>query len=442
MNLAENTVVSTRMKNVNAQYTMLSAYFSQQLNKKEMTDRDFDVMADDIAGMFMSRIQLIDRNFKIVTDSYEINKGKMCVSQDVNRCFNGTNSVYTDKQNQCIVMVQAIKDYSGENILYVMFGTSSISDIYSAMDSIELIVIACIVIFVIIAIAYSLLSSYQLVKPFRNINETIEKIDQGHMTEEINLKGCTEVETISASFNKMLNRINRLETSRQEFVSNVSHELKTPLTSMKVLCDSLLMQEDVPAEMYREFMGDLSNEIDRENAIISDLLTLVKLDDDSAQPLNITSVNINNLVESTMKLVRPLAEKKNIEMIMETFRPIVAEVDEVRLSMALLNLIENAVKYNNVEGWVHVSLNADQTYFYITIEDNGFGIPKAAQEHIFDRFYRVDKARDRATGGTGLGLAITKRIILSHNGIITVEGDEGIGTKFEVKIPLTHIKKA
>ncbi|MBQ9815824.1 MAG: HAMP domain-containing histidine kinase, partial [Lachnospiraceae bacterium] len=241
---------------------------------------------------------------------------------------------------------------------------------------------------------------------------------------------------------KMLNRINRLETSRQEFVSNVSHELKTPLTSMKVLCDSLLMQEDVPAEMYREFMGDLSNEIDRENAIISDLLTLVKLDDDSAQPLNITSVNINNLVESTMKLVRPLAEKKNIEMIMETFRPIVAEVDEVRLSMALLNLIENAVKYNNVEGWVHVSLNADQTYFYITIEDNGFGIPKAAQEHIFDRFYRVDKARDRATGGTGLGLAITKRIVLSHNGIITVEGDEGIGTKFVVKIPLTHIKKA
>ncbi|MBQ9815112.1 MAG: HAMP domain-containing protein, partial [Lachnospiraceae bacterium] len=204
MNLAENTVVSTRMKNVNAQYTMLSAYFSQQLNKKEMTDRDFDIMADDIAGMFMSRIQLIDRNFKIVTDTYEINKGKMCVSQDVNRCFNGTNSVYTDKQNQCIVMVQAIKDYSGENIIYVMFGTSSISDIYSAMDSIELIVIACIVIFVIIAIAYSLLSSYQLVKPFRNINETIEKIDQGHMTEEINLKGCTEVETISASFNKML----------------------------------------------------------------------------------------------------------------------------------------------------------------------------------------------------------------------------------------------
>ena len=442
MNLAESTVVSTRMKNVNAQYTMLSAYFSQQLNKKEMTDRDFDIMADDIAGMFMSRIQLIDRNFKIVTDSYEINKGKMCVSQDVNRCFNGTNSVYTDKQNQCIVMVQAIKDYSGENIIYVMFGTSSISDIYSAMDSIELIVIACIVIFVIIAIAYSLLSSYQLVKPFRNINETIEKIDQGHMTEEISLKGCTEVETISASFNKMLNRINRLETSRQEFVSNVSHELKTPLTSMKVLCDSLLMQEDVPAEMYREFMGDLSNEIDRENAIISDLLTLVKLDDDSAQPLNITSVNINNLVESTMKLVRPLAEKKNIEMIMETFRPIVAEVDEVRLSMALLNLIENAVKYNNVEGWVHVSLNADQTFFYITIEDNGFGIPKAAQEHIFDRFYRVDKARDRATGGTGLGLAITKRIVLSHNGIITVEGDEGIGTKFVVKIPLTHIKKA
>ena len=141
-----------------------------------------------------------------------------------------------------------------------------------------------------------------------------------------------------------------------------------------------------------------------------------------------------------MKIVRPLAEKKNIELLMETYRPIVAEVDEVRLSMALVNLIENAVKYNNVEGWVHVSLNADQTYFYITVEDNGFGIPKEAQEHVFDRFYRVDKARDRATGGTGLGLAITKSIIVAHNGVITVESEEGEGTTFTVKIPLTHIK--
>ena len=439
MNMAESTVVSTRMKNVNAQFTMLGAYFSQQLNNNNISEKDIDVLAEDIAGVFMTRIQLIDRDFKIVTDTYKINKGKMCVSQDVNRCFNGTNTAYTDKANQCIVMVQPIKDYSGENIIYVMYGVSSISDVYSAMDSIEIVGISCIVIFVILGIAYSLFSSYKLVKPFRSINDTIEKIDQGHMTEEIDMKGCTEVETISASFNTMLNRINRLETSRQEFVSNVSHELKTPLTSMKVLADSLTAQEDVPAEMYREFMTDLSSEIDRENAIISDLLTLVKMDSSGGE-LNISSVNINELVESAMKIVRPLAEKKNIELLMETYRPIVAEVDEVRLSMALVNLIENAVKYNNVEGWVHVSLNADQTYFYITVEDNGFGIPKEAQEHVFDRFYRVDKARDRATGGTGLGLAITKSIIVAHNGVITVESEEGEGTTFTVKIPLTHIK--
>ena len=146
------------------------------------------------------------------------------------------------------------------------------------------------------------------------------------------------------------------------------------------------------------------------------------------------------MLESTLKVVRPLAEKKNIELVLESYRTIVAEADETKLSMALMNLVENAIKYNNNDGWVHVSLNADQTYFYIKIQDGGFGIPEDAQEHIFDRFYRVDKARDRATGGTGLGLAITKSIILAHNGDIKVYSEEGVGTTFNMQIPLTHVE--
>ena len=139
---------------------------------------------------------------------------------------------------------------------------------------------------------------------------------------------------MTEAFNKMLGRLRVLDDSRTEFVSNVSHELKTPLTSMKVLSDSLLTQEDVPVELYKEFMGDLSEEIERENKIINDLLSLVKMDK-TADTMNISSVNINTLVERILKQLRPIAAKNNIEVVFESFRPVTAEVDEVKLSLAI-----------------------------------------------------------------------------------------------------------
>jgi signal transduction histidine kinase len=126
-------------------------------------------------------------------------------------------------------------------------------------------------------------------------------------------------------------------------------------------------------------------------------------------------------------------------MIYESFRPVIAEVDEVKLSLAISNLIENAIKYNTADGWVRVSLNADHKYFFIKVSDSGIGIPLEAQDSIFERFYRVDKARSRETGGTGLGLAITKNVIQMHRGAIKVYSKEGEGTTFNVRIPLNYI---
>jgi signal transduction histidine kinase len=229
-----------------------------------------------------------------------------------------------------------------------------------------------------------------------------------------------------------------LEKSRQEFVSNVSHELKTPLTSVKVLADSLLMQENVAPELYREFLVDIAEEIERENKIINDLLSLVKLDK-TARDINISSTNINDLLESVLKRLRPIAKKRNIELVFESFRPVVAEVDEVKLSLAISNLIENAIKYNVEDGWVRVSLNADHKYFYVKVADSGIGIPEEAQDFIFDRFYRVDKARSRGTGGTGLGLSITKNAVHMHKGAIKVYSKENEGTTFTVRVPINYI---
>ena len=199
------------------------------------------------------------------------------------------------------------------------------------------------------------------------------------------------------------------------------------------------MQEEVPNELYQEFMTDIAEEIDRENKIINDLLTLVKLDKTDGE-LNVESVDINALLELLMKRLRPIARQQNIEVILESNRPVQAAVDEVKMTLALSNLVENAIKYNKPNGWVRVSLDADHQYFTVMIEDSGMGIPEESMERIYERFYRVDKSHSREIGGTGLGLAITRNIILMHRGTIQVSSVEQEGTTFVVKIPLTYSK--
>lgn len=157
--------------------------------------------------------------------------------------------------------------------------------------------------------------------------------------------------------------------------------------------------------------------------------------------LNIKSENINELVERILKRLRPLAATRNIELVFESFRTVSAEVDEVKLSLAVTNLVENAVKYNKEDGWVHVALNADHKYFYLKVADSGIGIPKEETEHIFERFYRVDKSHSREIGGTGLGLAIARNAVVMHRGAIKVYSEPGEGTTFTVRIPLTYISQ-
>ena len=270
------------------------------------------------------------------------------------------------------------------------------------------------------------------------MTKAIEDLTDGYQKDEISVPDYTETELITEAFNKMLSRMKVLDESRQEFVSNVSHELKTPMTSMKVLADSLVGQKNVPEELYQEFLQDITVEIDRENKIITDLLSLVKLDK-KASDLTVEHLNINELLEAILKRLRPIADKRNIDLILDSFRPVDADVDEVKFTLAISNLVENGIKYNVDDGWVRVSLDADYKYFYVTVADSGMGIPEESIERIFERFYRVDKSHSREIGGTGLGLAITKSAVLMHHGVIKVFSKEDEGTTFSVRIPLSYI---
>jgi two-component sensor histidine kinase len=190
--------------------------------------------------------------------------------------------------------------------------------------------------------------------------------------------------------------------------------------------------------MYREFMEDIKNEVDRENQIITELLTLVRMDRKDSK-LNIKECNVNEMCELILRRVRPIAQKRDIELTMVSMREVYAEIDETKMTMVITNLVENAVKYNRDHGKVRLTINADPYNFYISVEDTGVGIPQDSLDKIYDRFYRVDKSRSREVGGTGLGLSITKSIILQHHGAIDVQSILGEGTKFTVTVPLTYV---
>ena len=278
-------------------------------------------------------------------------------------------------------------------------------------------------------------TSQLIIDPLRGILAVVQKMAEGHLSQRINITTGGEFEELSRNFNMMADQLESSEQSRQEFVSNVSHELKTPLSSMKVLSESIVMQEGVPIEMYREFMGDIISEVDRMTDIINELLSLVKLDaTENAQ--NLTSVKVEACLADIVKRLRPLAGQKEIGLELEAERPVVIEGDEMKLSLALSNLVENAIKYTPSGGLVSVTCSADHANAYVTVTDNGIGIAEEDQQKVFERFYRVDKMRDRDTGGTGLGLAITHKTVLMHNGSIKVSSKEGEGATFTVRLPM------
>jgi signal transduction histidine kinase len=218
----------------------------------------------------------------------------------------------------------------------------------------------------VVVFGIALFVSGRMLKPFQKITDAINEVKNGFTDEKIYVPDYIETEHIGDAFNQMMTRLKTLDDSRQEFVSNVSHELKTPLASMKVLADSLLIQEDVPNEMYREFMTDIAAEIDRENKIITDLLALVKMTRTSAD-MNVEKVDINSAIELLLKRLGPIAARADVKIVFESLRPVSAEVDEVKLTLALSNLVENAIKYNKQGGWVKVILDADHQYFTVEV---------------------------------------------------------------------------
>ncbi len=434
----EDKAIEIRVNSVRKQCDILCNLLIKENYLNDSSSQAVNSKLELLSNIYSGRILLVDRDFKVVKDTYHVDEGKTMVSPEIIRCFKGEKDTGYSRNGRILEIAVPVKSPDVQQLQGAMLVTFSCREISSTVHHLEQRGIIIIAILVILSVLLAYVLSTVLVKPFARVTRAIEDLTDGYQNEQISVPDYTETVLITDAFNKMVARMKVLDESRQEFVSNVSHELKTPLTSMKVLADSLVGQSGVPEELYQEFMQDITAEIDRENKIITDLLTLVKMDKKSSD-LNIAHSDINQLLESILKRLRPIADKRNIDLILDSFRTVEADVDEIKFTSAISNLVENGIKYNVDDGWVRVSLDADHKYFYVTVADSGLGIPEDSIERVFERFYRVDKSHSKEIGGTGLGLAITRSSIAMHHGVIKVFSREGEGTTFSVRIPLSYI---
>ncbi len=437
-----DNAVSVKTTEVQTQVKIIADHLMTYNYLLDNTNEVVNAELSQLSNLYDGRVLIIDGNLKIIKDTYGISEGKTIISEKIIKCFKDDAAASSLEEGkgyiEITVPIDGKKDDGTTYVAGVMLTSVSTDSIISSYDYIKSRAYLLEITSLVVVLGFALIFSRKLLQPFDRITDAINEVKNGFTDEEIDVRTYTETEEIGDAFNQMMGRMKVLDDSRQEFVSNVSHELKTPLASMKVLADSLLSQEDVPNELYREFMTDIAAEIDRENKIITDLLSLVKMTRTS-EDMTVETMDINAILELLLKRLGPIAARANVKIIFESRRPVSAEVDEVKLTLALSNLVENAIKYNVDGGWVKVVLDADHQYFTVEVSDSGIGIPQESIEHIYERFYRVDKSHSREIGGTGLGLAITRSAVLMHRGSINVSSVEGVGTVFTVKIPLTYI---
>lgn len=391
------------------------------------------------------RLLVLNSSGIVQTDSFSSLNGVKLNEREVNDVLYGQNSSSygfhliddstTDDSFWSVYYTSSII-HNGKIIGAVLY-SSSITDVVKATSLLQsqtliIFILACGVI-----IISSMLSTNWITNPINKLTDVAVKISAGDLKQRARIKGKGEIAELGQTFDMMCDKIQNLDKQRSEFVSDASHELKTPLASMKILVESLLYQDNVPEEVYKDFLSDINGEIDRLNSLITDLLLLSKMDSD-IMTINLETINLSSLVNKCVEALRPIAQMRDIRITENLESGLEIECDPLKLRQALNNLIENAIKYTQDGGHVQVSSKRRGNEVAVQIEDDGIGMSEEHLQHIFERFYRVDKARSRETGGTGLGLHIVRRIALMHNGRVEVESAEGQGSKFTLILPVTQ----
>ena len=384
------------------------------------------------------RILLIDAEGKIQLDTLSLLEGQRTEVPEAIAVIAGESphafGIHAISETEHAALCAAAMTEDGEIIGAVLLSTP-VTELHQAIETVERQLMTIFIIVAAAALIAALVFAFTLTAPIKALTRAIRRMGKGDLSARARVHTSGELKTLADSYNAMAEKIENFDQSRSQFVQNASHELKTPLATMKILLENLIYQPDMPADLRTEFMQDMNHEIDRLSGIITDLLTLTQMDESTAS-LRMEPVDFTALCYDTVHAHQVAAGKAGLRLDAHIAEDVILPGDASKLSQVVYNLIDNAIKYTPAGGDVTVTLTADSREAVLSVQDTGIGIPEQDAAHIFDRFYRVDKARSRATGGTGLGLSIVRQMVQLHGGEITVTSVADKGSVFTVTLPV------
>lgn len=313
--------------------------------------------------------------------------------------------------------------------------SANIEDLYSSYRVLRLKVILISALAGISGVLVSMFAGYRLSSPLNKLIRFSRRLSRGHLGETIRIKRKDEIGQLAETINFLSTDLHRLETNRRRFIGDVSHELKTPLASIKALVESLLLRDECPSD-HREFLGDVIGEVDRLSSIITRLLTFTRLEEEM---LRSKPQEFLKIVEETVRVMKPLAQSHRVVIENRITEDMIIECDKDLVQEMLVNLIDNSIKYrdkNKDISLITLSASVANDKLLFRIQDNGIGIPEDDLPNIFEGFYRSERSRSKEVEGYGIGLAIVKRIIELHRWDINAESTRGSGTAITITIPL------
>ena len=412
------------------------------VDEREMIWRGQDVTGRILGGTNIRGV-ITDNSYTVLYDTNSDTDmvGKVFMRDVLKRALDGEQAqsefeADTGKTLTVSVPIEVNDEIVGG--VYLAENVSSTADTINAIKT-SLILFSVLLLFIIVIISIG--TSYIITRPITHFISVAKAISKGDFSKRARVDGMREMAEMGQALNFMCDQLNQLEEKRKNFVSDVSHELKTPMAGIKLLCDSLVQAENPDMDTIREFLNDMSEEIDRLTRIINRLLTLSRLD--AGKDLAMSDVDISALCNGVVESVRKLAAEKAIELqyIPPEMPTILVHADYDKIYECVYNIVVNAINYTHEYGHVEARVSFGDGKCIIAVEDGGPGIPDEEKQKIFERFYRLDDSRARDTGGTGLGLAITKEAVLLHNGTIEVTDSQTGGSIFTITLPVPELGK-
>ncbi len=447
ISLVGNYQLNQRMRNDKYSVEKMAVSVTQLFLNRDISGLNHAI--ERLAGENDGRLMILDASGKVIADTYARAEGMRISLAETATIINGEQTFGYGVYNLDSNPINAIQNgamkwinvctsaiiLEGRGVQGIVLFSASLDDVMNNLNVLQNNILVFFLLTAMISLLLSFILAAVITTPINRLTQGIKEMGKGDFSVRVEEKGSYEIKKLSATFNNMSEKLENLEKSRSQFISNASHELKTPLSTMKILVESVLYEESMDADLRKEFLTDVNREIDRLNSVVKDLLTLVTLDNKQIS-LNKSLFSLSDLVTDISGRMRLYAEKHHKKLFIHVEEDIDIYADSAKMHHIINNLIDNAIKYTEADGEINVNLYRKGKVVVFSVKDNGPGIPKKDINHIFDRFYRIDKARSRDTGGTGLGLSIVHQMVMLHGGNIYVESDYGHGAEFFVELPM------